>query len=38
MSIISKVPGFGDFNKREIRRHDRRVAEINALEEEAPWA
>jgi len=34
MSFINKVPGFGDPNKREIRRHERRVAEINALEAE----
>jgi len=34
MSIINKVPGFGDPNRREIRRHERRVAEINALEDE----
>src|SRR5258708_23344833 len=32
MSILTKV--LGDPNKREVRRHERRVNEINALEEE----
>jgi len=32
MSVLTKV--LGDPNKREIRRHQRRVEEINALEEE----